>query len=158
MNEQDPNEPIPREEYERRHLALQVKYDSFARRSQRILAALVVAVLLTGGVSAYLLHENAKRTEDINNTLVENCERNGNPLRGTVRLFGDVLVEKTADDIRQSLAFEQSGTYAEIFPTFPPDKLHTLLVENRESERKEIKQLKRAAEHARPVDCDKHFH
>lgn len=155
--DQDPNEPILREEYERRHAALQQKYESFARRSQRILVAILLAGLLSAGVSAYLLRENSKRTQDINESLVTNCKENGNPLRAAVRLFGRTLIEKTEDDIRQSLAFEKSGQYQEIFPSYPPAKLHRLLVENRENERVEIKGLRRAKEKAKPIDCVKHF-
>lgn len=155
--DQNPKEPILREEYERRHKVLSDRYESYARRSTRILGFLVVVVLATAALSTYLLHENGQRTKDINDSLATNCIKTGNPLRSAVQLFGVTLIEKTEDDIRQSVAFEKAGTYKEIFPSYPSDKLHKLLVSNREDERIEIKKLRRAEEKADPINCEERF-
>jgi len=153
----DPKEPILREEYERRHAALRHSYETFARRSTLILALLVVVVLATGGLSAYLLSENSNQTREINGSLVDNCKRNGNPLRGAVRRFGTVLIEQVQSDIAQSKTFEKTGTFAEIFSNYPPDKLHALLASGRQGERRKIGGLREAKEQVQPINCEKRF-
>jgi hypothetical protein len=153
----DPKEPILREEYERRHTALRQSYEKFARRSTRILTFLVLVVLATGGLSAYLLRENGQQTKEINGSLVDNCKKNGNPLRAAVRRFGTVLIEQVQGDISQSKTFEKTGTFAEIFSNFPPDKLHALLASGREDERRKIGGLREAKQSVQPVNCEKRY-
>jgi len=157
LEEQDQNEPILRGEYERRHQELRGKYETYARRSTRILRVLVLVVLLTAGASAYLLRENGKRTEDITASLIEGCQKNGNPLRGAARTFGHVLIAQTKHAIEQGKAFERTGTYREIFPSYPPDKLHELLVKSRKEERKKIKGLLRGVNKVATVNCQQQF-
>jgi hypothetical protein len=153
----DPKEPILREEYERRHAALRQSYERFARRSTRILAFLVVVVLATGVLSAYLLHQNSDQTREINGSLVDNCKKNGNPLRTAVRRFGTVLIEQVQTDISQGKTFEKRGVFREIFPDFPPDKLHAFLRAGREDERRKIGGLRKAKKQVRPVNCEKRY-
>lgn len=153
----DPQEPILREEYERRHASLRQSYETFAKRSTRILTFLVIIMVATSGLSAYLLRQNGQQTQAINSSLVENCEQNGNPLRAAVRKFGSTLIEQTQADIEQSLAFEKAGTFAEILPNFPPDKLHEFAVADREDEREKIRRLRAANEKVGPVNCEKRF-
>jgi hypothetical protein len=88
----NPTEPITREEYERRLEELRQKYETFARRSNRILAGIVIAVLIVAGSSAYLLRENGKRIEesakfsvDLSASIVESCRTSSNPLRRGLR-------------------------------------------------------------------------
>jgi hypothetical protein len=153
----DPKEPIHREEYERRHAALRQSYERFARRSTRILAFLVLVVLATGALSAYLLHENSQQTKEINGSLIDNCKKNGNPLRTAVRRFGTVLIEQVQSDIAQSKTFEKRGVFAEIFPDYPPDKLRALLRSGREDERRKIGGLREAKKQVQPVNCEKRY-
>lgn len=153
----DPKEPILREEYERRHAALRKSYETFAKRSTRILTFLVIVGIASAAFSTYLLHQNSQQTAAINNSLVDNCEQNGNPLRAAVRKFGSTLIEQTQEDIEQSLAFEKAGTFAEILPDFPPDKLHEFAVADREDERQKIRGLRTATQKVSPVDCGKRF-
>lgn len=155
--EQDPKEPILREEYERRHQALQDKYEVFARRNQRALITIVLGVFLVALSSAYLLRENRERTRDINSSLVENCEQTGNPLRAAVRQFGETLIGQTERNIEQNKTFEKTGTFAEIFPGYPPDKLHKLLVEGRENEHEEVAELQEATAKTHPLNCETRF-
>jgi len=155
--EQDQNEPILRGEYERRHKALQEKYESFAKRSQRILIGIVLVTMLNAGISAFLLGQNNQRTEDITDSQVSNCEKSGNPLRAAVRTFGNTLVTQTRKDIAQGKQFEEAGTYDEIFPGFPKDKLHDLLVEGREDQQEEIQELRKGIRAAHPINCKARF-
>lgn len=171
MPPKDPNEPILREEYERRHKALRLRYEGFAKRSYRILAVIVVVVLATGALSAYLLHENSQRTKEtakitkktsrfsvtLSNNLIESCRTNGNPLRKAVRKFGETLDGQIEKGIAQSKALERAGTYQEIFPQYPADKLHVLLKQNRIEERKAVKEINEAIRSIEAVNCYARF-
>lgn len=154
---QDPKEPILREEYERRHKGLRDRYEAFARRSTRILTFLVIVVVATGALSFYLLHQNSQQTKEINGSLVENCEKNGNPLRSAVRRFGTVLIGQVRDQIAQSKAFEKSGTLGEVFAGISPEKLHELLVASYRDERRKIRGLKKGTRQVKPINCKKRY-
>lgn len=167
----DPNEPIRREEYERRHKALRSSYEHYARRSTRILRVLVGIGLVTGALSFYLLNENGQRTDEtskitketstfsmrLSKSIVESCRRNGNPLRKAVREFGGTLKDQLEKEIAQSKALEAAGTYEEIFPQYPPDKLHELIEKNRGSERKAVEEIKATIRTIEAVDCRANF-
>lgn len=151
--EQDQNEPILRGEYERRHQELQDKYETFSRRTYRILAVFFLGLLATGGAAAYLLNENSNRTDEITTSQITNCETSGNPLRASVRTIGNTLITQTNKQIEQSEGFEKAGTYDEFFPGYPRDKLHELLVEGREDQRDEIHGLRKGVKQAHAINC-----
>lgn len=153
----DPNEPILRKEYERRHEGLHRKYDTFSHRVGRTLAVFAVAILLTGGAAAWLYAENARQAGDIEATLVESCETSGNSLRAATAKFGEVLAGQVQDSVRQSKAFEASGTYTRLFPSTPPGELHALLAKSRAEKLQDKDEILRALEDLAPVDCRARF-
>lgn len=153
----DPKEPILRGEYELRHEALRQEYEAFAKKSTRILRVLLVVTLATAALSGYLLRENTRRVEDINSSLVQACEQNGNPLRWVVRQFGFVLIGQIEKNVEQSKTLEKAGTFEEIFPSYPSDKLHALLVKSREEERQDKEGLQSAISLASPVACEERY-
>lgn len=145
------------DQYERRLAELQDRYETFARRVYRVLAVIVVGLLLVAGAAAYLYDENKERSGEIASSLVQGCKENGNPLRTAVRKFGNTLIDQTQRQIEQSKAFETSGTYAEIFPDFSPDKLHALLAEGREEDRRTKGELEEANDGVEHVDCEARY-
>lgn len=153
----DPKEPVPRGEYEERHQLLRTEYEAFAKRTVRILLLIFAATLLMMAIATYLLHENKQRTQDIRSTLIENCERNGNPLRSVVRHLGNVQIQRILADIKQRNAFEQSGLYQKIFPNFPSDELKELLAKGRKRDLNTVHGLRKATMHAMPVECQEKF-
>lgn len=155
--EELPKGPLTREEYERRHKALQDKYETFSRRVYRALAVIVLGLFLVAGAAAYLLNENTERTADINNSLIEGCRESSNPLRKTVRKFGSTLIEQTQRQIDQSKAFEESGVLEEFLPNFSPQQRHELVVESRSEDHRTKRELRRAKASAKPVNCEARF-
>lgn len=158
MSEGDqPKGPLTREEYERRHKALQEKYETFSRRTYRALAVIVLGLVLTGGLSAYLLNENTKRTGEIHDSLVEGCQQNGNPLRTAVRKFGSTLIEQTQRSIDQSKVFQKAGIIKEFLPNFSPEQRHELIAKNRKDDRRTKRELRKAKVRAKPVNCEARY-
>jgi hypothetical protein len=157
MPEKDPKEPLLREEYERRHKALQTKYETFARRTYRTLAVFFVGLLLTAGAAGYLINENGERSGEITESLVKGCKESGNSLRKTVRKFGSTLIEQTQRQIDQSKAFEKSGVLAEFLPNFTPEERHALVVKSRQEDRKTKRELRKAKANAHPVACEARY-
>lgn len=153
----DQNEPVPRGEYERRHAALQHKYETFSRRVGWTLAVFALAILLTGGAAAWLIQQNVERSEDIQDSLVKSCESSGNPLREANTKFGQVLAGQLQDAVVQSKTFERSGVYAQFFPAVAPGELHQLLAKSRREKSQDKAEIEQALEDLRPVDCEAKF-
>lgn len=112
-----------------------------AKISKRIKVALVilVAVVAASGVAlgAYL-YVHDLREDELRNSLILNCEQNGNPLR-------EVLQRRIKKEIKQT---EDLTLYEKLFPQFTKGELEALVedtVQEREKEEAEIK----------PLDCDK---
>lgn len=153
---------VPRDEYEERHAALRERYEKFSRKTLRILKVLVVVLLLNGLLSAYLLSENSKRVDEstqfaqtLQTSIIESCETNGNPLREAARKFGHTLENQIREELQQSAAYERSGAYEKLFPSFDPDELHKLLEQNAERGQKKIEELEEAVDGIEAVDCAK---
>lgn len=153
----DPNEPIPRGEYERRHEGLHRKYDTFSHRVGRTLAVFAVAILLTGGAAAWLIAQVTQQSDEISASLVRSCQTSGNPLRAATRQFGMTLIAQIRKDISQSSALDKSGQYAQFFPNIPPDELHELLEEQRKRDLATIGGLQAAVKNVAAVNCQEKF-
>jgi hypothetical protein len=149
--------PLTREEYEERHKALQDKYETFSGRVYRALAVFFVGLLLTGGAAAYLIGENTQRTEEINDSLVDGCAQNGEPLRAAVRKVGNALIEQTQRSINESIGFEKTGLIKEFLPNFTPEERHALAVKSRENYRETKTELSEAKAKVKPVNCEARY-
>ncbi len=163
----DPKEPILREEYERRHTGLRQRYESFAKRTYIVLTVMVIGLLITGGVSAYLFKQNDLRTKDneklakenamfsaaLSKSLVENCEFSGNPLRAAVRKFGNTLIGQVEAGEQQTAAFKKSGLLTKLFPNFTPEELNQLIEAGERNNDRTIEGLEDAVDEVIAVDC-----
>lgn len=151
---------VPREEYERRHTELRERYANFSKRTLRILKALVVVLLLNAVISAYLLNENGKRTDestrfskDLQASIIQSCKVSGNPTRKAVREFGHTLQKQIREELLQSAAYEKSGAYDKLFPKFDPDELHRLLEQNEKRGLKKIDEIQKAIDGVVGINC-----
>lgn len=110
----------------------------------KIAAALliVLSVLAGAGLGSALytrsqsIDELSVFSEELRDGLVENCERNGNPLRRAV-------TKMLRDDIEQS----HSADLARFFPQIPPDELERLIARENRAKRETIGEIW-------PVDCE----
>lgn len=168
---QDPNKPLTRKEYEARHKALQDKYETFSRRTMRVLAVIVLGLFLVAGAATYLLNENGNRVDEastlskqsaelsveIRESIIKSCETSGNSLRAATRKFGQALVNQITDQLQQSDIFAESGFYDELFPNLSEDRLSQLLAESRVRDLKTVADIRDGIADIGAVDCQARF-
>lgn len=160
----DPNEPMPRGEYEKRHKLLQQRYENFAGKSTRILLAICLIVFLTAVGTIYLFNENSKRVDDnasfahaLSASIVNTCKTSSNPFRRAVRIFGHTLIDQETRQLTQNEVLAKTHVYDELFPSFDPVRREELLARQRKEGLKTIKGLKKALLKVPPVPCEKKY-
>jgi hypothetical protein len=107
----------------------------------KILVVILLAVLVAAGVAlgAYL-YFHALQQNELRESLITNCEKNGNPLR-------EVLQKRIEKEIDQA---KHPELYEKILPYLSPEELKELVdkqIEEREEEKEEVA----------PIDCKEQY-
>lgn len=104
-----------------------------------VIVLLAVIVLASVTLGAYL-YVHSLQQEELRNSLIANCEKNGNPLR-------EVLQHRIQKEIEQS---ENTALLEGLFPNYPKDKLEALVGNS-------IKELKEEEVEIKPINCEESY-
>jgi hypothetical protein len=144
---------VTREEVDGAVVAVQSKYEQFARRTFRILAVYSVALLITAFAAGYGIKQNFDQTNQIQANLIENCQTNGNPIRLAGAKFGEVIANQKQTEVDQTKAFVESGLFQRAFQGLSRDEIHEIVSTGRERDLKEKAEIEEAAAALHPVNC-----
>jgi hypothetical protein len=163
--------PVPRDEYEARHLELQQKYETFSNRVWRVLVVIAVALAALGAAVGWqirennqrisdvttIVHENRRQNKLITDSIVESCERNGNTLREAVTKFGEVQISQIVKKSVEQRALAEGGLYHTVFPNLSKTQINELVERTERLADQETAELRRALVPVKPVDCAHQF-
>ncbi len=113
------------------------------RRKSRIkwtVVGLIAVVALAGVALGAYLYFHSLQQEELRNSLIANCERNGNPLR-------EVLQHRIQREIKQN---SNQKLLEKILPDTDPTELEHLV-------RRTVKILKAEEEEVGPVNCTEQY-
>ena len=132
-----------------------LKLHNGSKFTKYVMPYLVVMLTLTSIVSVIIVIELKTESEHREDTLIENCEKNGNPLREGVRKLYQNEIKNLDNKIKRSHEVD----YEKLFSNsgYTPEEFKKLLKESEEETIEELSDAQDLYNEIHPVICKEQF-